>query len=213
MRAILWRVRFKTRQHNAILSISGDCMYAKSLFRLTALVGLSQSDVARHLGLSRQTVSDWAVGRAPIPDEHFEFMKPLLLRTVTEALAPPATGRAQLSEQFSRRNPRVQLAVEILQCLEDLQAEQAPGGPMALVHSACLVLQDLTLMDPGTRERLLQKAAERQKYAAAVAQMQAGLEVLGRLVPLEEQLTAYVKGSAHGNDDENASVEHPEGDE
>jgi transcriptional regulator with XRE-family HTH domain len=172
-------------------------MYARSLFRLMALIGLSQAAVARELGVTRQLVWKWANGVAPIPDERFEALKPVILRAVTEALAPPLRLRLG-ARQWQER--QLKLVQQILQCVEDWQVERSPDGPMALVHSASVALQKYAALDEATREELLQKAEHRRQYAAALSQALDSLGVLDRLVPLRDDIMTQIEGQRHADD-------------
>lgn len=83
-------------------------MYGVSLLHLARLVGLSQTALADHLGISNVQIHYWAQGERPIPAGQI----PTLVKRITEALARAlvmenTAGLVVPLDELGRRNHRI----------------------------------------------------------------------------------------------------------
>jgi transcriptional regulator with XRE-family HTH domain len=93
-------------------------MLAQSLCELAAHVGLSQTAIARHLGVDRANVSYWARGHREVPEHHREALLALVFAKAKQQAALAKTGLPQARRRFFRK-----LFLLVLECrAENLQA-------------------------------------------------------------------------------------------
>lgn len=59
-------------------------MYSRKLLAIARLVGLSQADIARHLGISAIQVSRWGKGIRPLPPKHLQAFWHLVYTTLED---------------------------------------------------------------------------------------------------------------------------------
>ena len=89
-------------------------MLAQSLCELAAHVGLSQTAIARHLGVERANISYWARGHREVPEHHRAAMLALIFtkaKEVSKAKARAVRAKTLTPHQYSRFLRRLLLLV------------------------------------------------------------------------------------------------------
>jgi len=78
-------------------------MLAQSLCELAAHVGLSQTAIARHLGVDRANVNYWARGHRELPEHHREALLTLVFVKAKEQAARAKTWPRPARRRFFRK--------------------------------------------------------------------------------------------------------------
>jgi transcriptional regulator with XRE-family HTH domain len=130
-------------------------MLAQSLCELAAHVGLSQAQIARHLGIDKSNVSYWARGHREVPEHHREAFLTLVFAKAKEEAARAKIGLPTRRRRFFRR-----LLPLVLECRAENLRERGladTDSVASLVESIEVfkALPDEALLQPETARRLL----------------------------------------------------------
>jgi hypothetical protein len=100
-------------------------MLETKLFELADLVGLSQTDIAEHLGLNRAQVNRWVHGVRPVPQSYVTKLIDFVIAAVERRLEQLATQPLGLAEVAApKQSSRVQLRRQILGLLRECHAAE-----------------------------------------------------------------------------------------
>jgi transcriptional regulator with XRE-family HTH domain len=167
-------------------------MLATKLLEVANIVGLSQSDVARHFGISRAQIHLWASGKRVVPKKYREALVKLVSEAIQRCLPRVAKQRpGPLAEAVRHTTGKtsVESLVETINILlEAWMAEnlEAHGlGPSHSVQSVLEALEDYKTMSseemrkPANAQRLRRLSAYLQQYATM-------LGLIGPILDTEE---------------------------
>lgn len=171
-------------------------MYGKKLLQLAKLVGLNQSDIARHLGVNRVQVHHWASGTRPIPVKTREPLMKFLYEAVQRYLAEgwgdvpvykggvPGGGLiAPRAGDASEWDPPPRRLIEdlLFQCMIE-NLELRGMGPSATVPALALAMEKYQTMDPAS----LRKAENAEALRALSVELLTHADLLLSLGPLQD---------------------------
>ena len=130
-------------------------MLTQSLCELADHVGLSQTAIARHLGVDRANVSYWARGHREVPEHHREALLALVFAKAKQQAALAKTGLPQARRRFFRK-----LLPLVLECrAENLHArglaDTASVTTLVSQIEAFKTMSEAELSKPETAKRLL----------------------------------------------------------
>jgi transcriptional regulator with XRE-family HTH domain len=170
-------------------------MLAGKLLELASLVGLSQSDIARHFGITRSQVHLWARNKRVVPKRYRDALVTLVLEETCgcidlAARQPMSLGEAaQISAGSPLPKPRLRerLVTQVRTLLDDWRAEnlEAHGlGPTTSVFGVLEALESYKAMTPAD----MRKPANAQRLQALGAYLQEYATILNRIGPMEDIL-------------------------
>jgi transcriptional regulator with XRE-family HTH domain len=170
-------------------------MYHLKLLAIARLVGLSQADIARHLGLTAVQVTRWAKGTRPLPPKHLDALWHLVYTAVEKFIElgmadvwPEGSPiLATLTQPTPFRRQLETLLDEL--CLEFL--ERRGEGPSASIESTLIALDALP-RDP----QELQKPVN----AAKLIELGRDLTFYGQLLSKITPLKTLLEDMDHAND-------------
>ena len=134
-------------------------MLARSLCELAEHVGLSQTAIARHLGVDRTSVNYWARGHREVPERHRQALLDLVFEKTKkqEALAKKTWPLGSLRRRhFFRR-----LLPLILEC----RAENLAGHGLADTVSVASFVQQLDHFKGMPQEELYKPETAQKLFA------------------------------------------------
>jgi transcriptional regulator with XRE-family HTH domain len=168
-------------------------MIACKLLEVAHLVGLSQSAIARHVGVPRQQVHLWAHGKRVVPKRYREALVTLISEASqqclqrAEAMAPLSLADAVRYAQGDPPRQRLvhRVAAQIDRLLAEWLAEnlEAKGlGPTASVFGVLEALEGYKTMTPAE----MRKPANAQRLQALGAYLQEYGTMLRRIGPIQD---------------------------
>jgi DNA-binding transcriptional regulator YiaG len=165
-------------------------MLATKLLEAAHLVGLSQSDIARHFGISRAQVHLWASGKRAVPKKYCTALVTLVSEAKERCLALASKqplGLATVAKMGMgipvERHPADKLRECINALFEDWRAEnlEAQGfGPTRSVREVLEALEHYKTMAPEE----MRKPANAQQLQVLSAYLQEYATMLRRMSPL-----------------------------
>jgi transcriptional regulator with XRE-family HTH domain len=169
-------------------------MLASKLIEAANLVGLSQSDIARHFGITRSQVHLWARNKRVVPKRYREALVTLFLeahkRALDQETRQPVSLReaAQMAEGLPiKPRPPTPLQTRIHALCDAWLAEnlEVHGlGPTASVHGVLEALEAYKTMAPAE----MRKPANAQRLQVLGAYLQEYATMLNRIGPMEDIL-------------------------
>src|SRR4029453_7730018 len=174
-------------------------MLAGKLLELANLVSLSQSDIARHFGITRSQVNLWAKNKRLVPKRYREALVALVTEAMSRCLHQVNPNPGPLAEAMWNavgvppgpkplREPqplreRVRTAIDMR--LDEWMAENLERhglGPTASVSSILEALEAYRAMTPEE----MRKPANAQRLQALGAYLQEYATMLNRIGPVQE---------------------------
>ncbi|TMA61104.1 MAG: helix-turn-helix transcriptional regulator [Deltaproteobacteria bacterium] len=170
----------------------GSKMLASKLIEAANLAGLSQSDIARHFGITRSQVNLWARNKRVVPKRYREALVTLFIEAYKCALGQttrqPVSLReaAQMAEGLPiKPRPPTPLQTRMHALCDAWLTEnlEAHGlGPTASVHGVLEALEAYKAMTPAE----MRKPANAQRLQALGAYLQDYANMLKRIGPIED---------------------------
>jgi hypothetical protein len=171
----------------------GAMMLAGKLLELANLVGLSQSDIARHFGLTRSQVNLWAKNKRLVPKRYREALVTLVTEAASRCLHQANPKPGVLGEKYwnamgvppGPQPLRERLRTTIDMRLDEWMAENLERhglGPTASVSGVLEALEAYKTMSPEE----MRKPANAQRLQALGAYLQEYATMLNRIGPVQE---------------------------
>jgi hypothetical protein len=168
-------------------------MLAGKLLELANLVSLSQSDIARHFGITRSQVNLWAKNKRLVPKRYREALVALVTEAMSRCLHQVNPNPGPLAEAMWNAvgvppgpqplRERVRIAIDMR--LDEWMAENLERhglGPTASVSGVLEALEVYKTMPPEE----MRKPANAQRLQALSAYLQEYATMLNRIGPVQE---------------------------
>ena len=163
-------------------------MLGRKLCELAQLAGLTQSDMAKHLGVTRVQVHHWAHGVRPLPEHCRTKLTAFVMEAVrrrVEELKPPALAalagpRRSLTPREKLKNQLLLLAGECL--IADMEA--VGEGPTATVPDVLNALDHFKTLNPEE----LRQPANAEKLSQLATSLAEHADLIRRIGPLFDVL-------------------------
>lgn len=181
-------------------------MYHLKLLAIARLVGLTQADIARHLGITPIQVSRWSKGTRPLPSKHLQAFWNLVLTTLGDFVE---SGKADIWPEgrpvlaMGLPSPFRQQLETLLDelCLE--YVEMHGKGPSAWLESTFVALDALPrdlkeLRKPANTAKLIELGRDLTVYGTM-------LEQIGPIQDLLEE-TDHANDSRESNESGSAGT-------
>jgi hypothetical protein len=163
-------------------------MLESKLFELADLIGLSQTDIAAHLGLNRAQVNRWVRAVRPVPQHYRTQLTDFIMAAVERRLEQLATLPLGLAEVAApERSPREQLRRQILGLLREChaaEAECAGEGPTTAIRGILEELERFKTLRP----QELRKSANADALFRLAGALISSADLLRRISPVDELL-------------------------
>jgi transcriptional regulator with XRE-family HTH domain len=118
-------------------------MYGKKLLDYAVALGLSQSEIANHLGIHRAHVHRWIHGSRPVPDHYRSKLFGLIAKTFPRYMARfQARLQGTSEERLKASEERLHLIDRLGWLIGEVQEENA-------LENATIALEALKAMPPG----------------------------------------------------------------
>ena len=126
-----------------LLSMDDKNMYGKKLLDYAVALGLSQSEIANHLGIHRAHVHRWIHGSRPVPDHYRSQLFGLIAKTFPRYMAKfQARLQGTNAERRKAFKDRMHRIDQLGELIAELQVENA-------LENATIALEALKAMSPG----------------------------------------------------------------
>ena len=155
-------------------------MYHLKLLEIARLVGLTQADIARHLGITPIQVTRWAKGTRPLPPKHLDALWNLVYTALEKFIE---SGKADVWPAGSptlatlgRPTPFRQQLETLLDELSVAYLERRGEGPSTWIASTLVALDALprdpkALRKPGYAEKLIELGRDLTFYGTLLKQI------------------------------------------
>lgn len=180
-------------------------MYHLKLLEIARLVGLTQADIARHLGITPVQVTRWAKGTRPLPPKHLEDLWHLVYTAVETFIA---SGKADVWPEgfpilamLTQPTPFRRQLETLLDELSVSYLELHGEGPSAWIESTFVALDALprepkALRKPGYADTLIKLGRDLTFYGTLLKQIGPIQDLLEETDHANDSRESHESGSA-----------------